>query len=50
VRQQQVRRRAARRRSPEGADDAPPVSYGGRRAAPLADLVLDAIDAALAGS
>ena len=50
MRQQQIRRRAVRDAEPEAADDAPPVPYGGRRAAHLADLVLDAIDAVLAGS
>jgi hypothetical protein len=50
VRQQQIRRRAARSGGPEAEDAAPPVPYGGRRAAHLADLVLAEIDAALAAS
>ena len=48
--QQQIRRRAARSVEPEAAEDAPPAPYGGRRAAPLADLVLAEIEAVLAAS
>ncbi len=50
MRQQQIRRRAARSVEPEAAEDAPPAPYGGRRAAHLADVVLEQIDAALAAS
>ena len=50
MRQQQIRRRAARSVEPEVAEDAPPAPYGGRRAAHHADLVLAEIDAVLAGS
>jgi hypothetical protein len=53
VRQQQIRRRAARGGEPEAAGDALPVPYGDDRAAALADkalLVLAEIDAALPAS
>ena len=50
MRQQQIRRRAARSVEPETTDDAPPAPYGGRRAAHLADLVLAEIDIVLAAS
>ena len=50
MRQQQIRRRAARRGRPETPDDTPPVPYGGRSAAALADQVVARIDAVLAAS